>query len=178
LIAGVLVAALGGCEAKMPLYMSIQDTWTQRERTEILHDMDRWQVATNHIVRFIPSPIPFHDPDGFDREDLDDGVSVIYKIEEDDPGADWLNQSTGEDLLGYNFDTGDIVIFRYKIGSIGSTVTHELGHHCGLGHVRTHPALMNDIDEETCITNWDLTAFCEIYGCRLEDMHPECIMPP
>jgi hypothetical protein len=178
LIAWLLAAALGGCRAKQPMHLSIQDTWTQRERTEILHDMDRWQVATNHLVQYIASPTPFHDPDGFDRADLDDGVNVIYKIEPSDPGADWLNQSTGEDLLGYNFDTADIVIFRYKIGDIGPTVTHELGHHLGLGHIRTHPAIMNDLDQEICITNWDLEAFCEIYDCRAENMHPECTKPP
>jgi hypothetical protein len=174
----IVTVALAACRASQPMHMSVEDKWTPTERAQIVHDMDRWQVATNHIVKFVVSPVPFHDPDGFDREDLDDGVNVVYKIDNENAAADWLQQSTGEELLGYNFDTGDIIIFSYRVFNLAPVVTHELGHHIGLGHVRTHPAIMNDLDMEDCITQWDLEAFCQIYSCNLDEMHPECVMPP
>jgi hypothetical protein len=173
-----LILGVWGCRASQPIRLSIQDTWTDDERAELVQDTQRWEIATRGRVQFIISPVPFHDPDGFNRADLDDGVSVIYKI--DQPGAvDWLSLSNGHDLYGYNFDTTDILIFAYKLdGLLDPTATHELGHHLGLGHVRVHPAIMNDVDEQACITQWDLEAFCQIYDCSVADTQPECVMPP
>jgi len=188
-----LIAALLGstaaCVPKQPMPIALQDTWSDAERARLLRDMQRWEEATNHLVRFLPSPAPFHDATGeFERADLDDGVNVLYKIERPNADTDALMAATGEQLLGYNFST-DVLIFHYKVAfafwsdsgeELDSVVLHELGHHLGLGHNRLHPAVMNDLltGEITCITRWDIEAFCQVYGCLPSDLHPECADGP
>jgi len=183
-VASLLLCGLLGCRRPQPMAMSLQDNWNDLERSHILHTMDRWREATNHIVLFVPSPTPFHDRSGeFDRSDLQDGVNVLYKIVAPTPDTQELQALSGETLLGYNFQS-DVLVYWYEIGiaegphedlhSLDKLLLHELGHHTGLGHIRTHDAIMNDTENGTCITEWDLQAFCEIYECRLSDMHPEC----
>lgn len=188
LLAAGFLGGLVGCTPRQPLHLALQDTWTEDERTHILSDMARWEQATSHIIQFMPSPVPFHDPSGeFERSDLDDGASVLYKVERENKDTDWLMSAAGVDLAGYNFDS-DMLIFWYKLGIVAGPneslelfdplVLHELGHHTGLGHIRIHPSIMNDGYTTDCITQWDLEAFCELYGCQLGDMHPECLVAP
>ena len=178
-LSAALAAMFAACRPSQPMHLSLEDNWTERERAEIARDLSRWELATNHLVTFLVSPVPFHDPDGFDRADLDDGVNVLYKVDHENAASDFLAGSTSQgDLLGYNFDATDILIFWFKTDYLDPVVlTHELGHHIGLGHIRVHPAVMNDLGMSPCITQWDLQAFCAIYDCRLEDMHPECVLP-
>jgi hypothetical protein len=184
-LATALACAAAACTRDAPMPIALEDTWTEMERAHILRAMERWESATNHLIRFTPSPVPFHDESGeFERADLDDGVSVVYKLRAPSADTDALMDATGQSLLGYNFDT-DILIFRYQfyfslwsddLELLDAVVLHELGHHFGLGHIRLRPAVMNDLltGSIPCITRWDLEAFCSLYGCAERDMHPEC----
>lgn len=183
--AGIL---LMGCGVSQPMHMSLEDNWTPQQQEHIRNDMHRWEKATNHLVTFIVSDTPFHDiTGGFEVSDLADGVNVLYKLVKPNPTTDWLIDTSDEDLIGYGLNT-DVLIYWYKLGLSDSPyqdlyyldplILHEIGHHFGMGHIRNHPAIMDDLSWIDCITQWDLESFCSIYGCDLKDMHPECITAP
>jgi hypothetical protein len=183
----LIALVLSACRPTQPIPVTLQDTWSDVEREHILRDLVRWERATDGRVRFVPAPLPFHDDNGFDRADLDDGVSVIYKITGPSPDVEWLMQASGQDLLGYNFNT-DILVFWYRVqldtagteplDALDGVVLHELGHHVGLSHLQVHRALMNRAGGPSCITQYDLIAFCSLYDCDAGALPAECVITP
>ena len=107
---------------------------------------------------------PYQDPDGFQFDDFDDAVSVIYAIDPASAEYQWLAGDQDRAYEGYGTLSDILVTDRLAPDAspenrahFQQVVMHELGHFLGLPHASERDAIMYsgagrlDLDTYTAI---------------------------
>jgi matrixin len=183
LLAAGLACGCYGLDAKFTL--SIDSTFTPQEICLTSEAARRWAVATGGTVEITPHEGVSTDPSTWDVSN-----HTAFK------GYDSDARERGRtlDALGYTetIPGGKMWIFVDRIADYHPEryaqtflyiQMHELGHHLGLHHIAPH-TLMNeaytpwswDGRGEPCITQTDVDAFCDLYGCSV--IAPPCELEP
>lgn len=169
---------LPACGENYPKEVWIDNNFSDQEEVMIILAMSRWEEQTGQNLFSYRGRREAGD---FRKENLGDGVFLIYKVENlnegdvrtvwnfDDPGygdgghSGW---ATAGDMLifspGFDAKEESVVYLRDLFG----VLLHEFGHVLFLGHVKDERAIMNpDVNNDNCLTSLDLEAFCSMNGC-------------
>lgn len=174
----VIAAALGACAPELPRGIHVEAAFTPEEAAivsgAIASANDRLGAAlVGHPV--LDDLGAISDPDGFQYDDLGDGVGVVYALDPASPEYRWLADTNERDYQGYG-TLGDVLIaIRLPAAPTDAdrqhfrqVVLHELGHYLGLPHVDDREAIMYSGPGRLALdtyTTADQQTFCLVYGC-------------
>lgn len=176
---------VSACKEDYPKEVLIDDDFSGQEEAMIVVAMSRWEEQTGQDLFKYRGRT---EAGVFQRENLRDGVFIIYKVEDTEEGDArevWEFENPGYGDEGHSgwATAGDMLIFVSGFGAKEDSVVylrdlfgvllHEFGHTLFLGHIRDERAVMNPGgDYSNCLTSLDLAAFCSMNGCA-ENYSPE-----
>lgn len=177
---------MAACSVEYPKEIWIDNDFSKSEESVMHSAIRRWEEQTGLDLFVYRGRI---DAGEFRREDLNDGVFIVYKVQSldegdarevwefEDPGYD-----QGEGHSGWA-TTGDMLIFipgfeededeESYLHDLFGVLLHEFGHTLLLGHIKDGRAVMSPGNGFMgCLTELDLEAFCSMNGCE-EDYDPQ-----
>lgn len=145
--------------------------FSQQERQIVSEAVDRWYEFTNGKFLFhIIYDISKYDLDALTKDDIILKVaSSFYLVKESE------QRSKGRTCgLCHRFtNRGNIYMVENRVRNyqtFRTVLMHELGHYIGLDHTEG-PSIMYEYTDQTGdFTKNDALAFCEEYGCGLNEL--------
>lgn len=172
---------------KFPLRVRIDQTFRDDEREAIARAMDVWNNTTEPYRQDKTLLLVYDGPvdDAFNSGDGSDDTMIAYNVILDREQRYWKEDAVANHPGAIGLNSGDdiaIPTFLFtdeeKQGEdYGQTIEfialHEFGHLLGIGHLENVAAIMYpyltvilDENGKPSLTNADIRAFCELYGCK------------
>lgn len=166
-------------DARGPLVtkrLYVDDTFQLSEIRCIEEAADRWTRRTKGLAKIVVVPITQGKDTIPSNTTIDD--ILLVRSTSDTAIVFFIERLSGAALYGYHQALRDhseitLVVDRYSTNTVCvSVVMHELGHSMGIHHNDDPTSLMyGGVDGmPTAITRRDLTDFCSVHGCRVDEL--------
>jgi predicted Zn-dependent protease len=139
------------------------------DRRAIVEGLNMWEYSTRGAFRWILVDQLSEDDMKVERVEFILVTSLEPRVKEYDKDGLLLGLAISD-----RFEPTQLwlVIDRlYSSEDVKMVSAHEFGHALGIGHVSTGVNVMSPrYAGSTCLTEEDMSAFCDVYGCSVQQM--------
>ena len=176
-----LDAYYGHKRKDLPITYYLDASWSEEDETVIVGAFAEWDAELGPLVGaetvFIYGGRA--DDAAFLMDDLEDGRFTVYRVEPLTEEIEEMKAAAGYGDISGLAAGSDILIFPgffgthhpsvdprlARLADLRHTALHEAGHHLGLAHFTTEPAVMNPDWSLPHLKPADLAEACVIYDC-------------